>query len=938
MRLRRSESPLIGRRAELDAVRSALAQSRRGSGVALFFEGAAGLGKSRLLREACGLASDVDFRVLSGAAEELEQGRPLGVLGRILGMANVGGALHAVPANDVSLVPMLQSSVLDTLPDTHWLVADKVIELIESMADTEPVLLAVDDLHVADPVSLSVLLALGRRLSHMRVCLIAAFRPAPVRRGLERLLEALPSAHQQRIALTELTEQEAQELLTAALGGPTPPEVAPLVRAAAGNPFYLLEVAAVAREGTATSGEPLPPRLRDAVLRHVRNMSEEELTVLRTAAVLGSPFSVADLATVCGLSVAGLHPMLDRWIALHLLADASTDNRLVFRHDLVRLTVYATMPAALRTSLHVAVARAMAAGGGAAAHVAHHLALGAAPGDLAALEWLQRGAEELADRDPDGAVNLLERALRIAGSAPKTVRVAIRANLVEALARVGRTSEAKHIAGALLREGSLGSAELPLRRGLAIIAFLEGGIAGAAEELDQQVHVAQSRGTVPARTLAELALFKVASADLTDARDLVARAALVERDDRAASTLRRSVEALLALYECRLNEAVAVATDARTLAELEADDDAGMQAHRYHPTFFQALALTDADRFDEAAEAVRRGHQLCTSLGTTWAPPLYHCVAATRLLKMGAWDDAEVEADAARAFIEEFKLSVGAVWPHALLARLAALRDDVESARTAVERGEREVAEKGLQFGTDLLIVTRAHLLEIDGAAGDAAAVLSLAWGQAADLGLHNVHRVLGPALTRLLVATGHLLEARDISHTLMAVASRSNTPSLRAAALQCAGIATEDPDTLLEAVNAWREGNRPYDLAETTLDAAIVLLRGGRRSEALVLFEEANTLANSLGAARLAYQAAQRLPRNRRSAQRIRPRSGWASLTPTEVQVVRLLAQGLSNGQIAQQLFISRRTAESHLYHIFAKLGVGSRVELAVQATARFQ
>ncbi len=934
---RHSDPPLVGRVCEVDGLRRALEQARRGTGAAVFIEGAAGLGKTRLVHEAERIAVDLGFRVLAGAAEELECGRPLGALRNVLRTTYGEPLPLEMPGPETE---RLAGSLLDALPATHWQTADRVLELVESLADTGPVLIAVDDLHLADPLSLSGLLALGRRLTGVRLCLLAAFRPVPPGSGLERLVDALSPRTGERLVLGELDDREAQELLNADLDGAAPPEIAPLARAAAGNPFYLHEVAATAREGLPLGHEPLPVRLRDAVLRHVRGMDDDEAAVLRMAAVLGSPFSVSDLATVCQLPHARLLSLLDRWMTVRLLTEAGTDDRLTFRHDLLRLAVYDAIPSALRSSLHVTVGRALAAAGAPTARVAGHLALGAPVGDRSAVDWLLRGAEELADRDPDRVVDLLDRALRLAGTAPTRTRITVRARLVEALARVNRTTEAEEMAAALLREGRLGEAELPVWRGKAITAFLKGGVAGAAAQLEQQLKGPAGSGSVPARTLAELALFKVASADLAGARDAVARAALVDADDRPAATLRRSVEALLALYDCRLGAAVAVATDACVLADLEAADGAGMQAHRYHPTFFQALALTDADAVAEAGVVLHRGRQLTAELGTPWAPPLYHCVTASLLLRRGDWGDAEAEADAARGFVEEYNVSVAAVWPHALLAWLALQRDDLAACTAALERGEREVAAAGLQFGTDLLALTRAGLLAAGGDAATAAGLLETVWAHAADVGLANVHRVMGPTYTRLLAGTGHPEQAQQVGRTLDGLASRSDVASVRAAALQCTGLATREPDTLLAAVDTWRRCPRPYDLAEACLDAAVALLHAGRRTEAAPLLEEADALAARLGAARLARLAAQHLParRRRRTARPARPCSGWDSLTASEREVVRLLAQGASNGQIAERLFVSRRTVESHLYHVFTKVGVTSRVELAVQAVARLQ
>lgn len=937
MRQHRPHPALVGRRLELSAVTEALDEACRGLGSVVVFEGAAGLGKSRLLAEARQRAADSGFQVLAGAAEELERGRPLGALTRALRMiADADDPVRAALFRGLTRLDVPdEGSLLAGLPGAHWQLVDGVVELVEVAAQTNPVLLTFDDLQFADALSLAVVRSLGRRAAGMAVCLLVASRPIPPTDQQGRLLDTLGGGAR-HIVLTELDEADAWSLLVTDLGGAPTGDVASLARGAAGNPFYVLEVAAAGREGTVIGDGSLPVRLREAVLRHLRHMAEDEADVLRLAAILGSSFAVADLSTVSGRSPAQLLPVLRRWVGVRILDEAYKGPKFVFRHDLVHSAIYESVARPVRAALHAAVGRSLAATGAPALRVAHHLALGASAGDLVAVEWLRRAAREVVGHDVDAAVALLEHALTLAVPGPTSVRVEIRAQLVELLARAGRTKAAKDMAQTLQRQGSLGSAELPLRHGLAVVAFLEGGVTAAAAQMEEQL-ARMAPADIPSRTFAELALFKLASADLNGARRTAAVAA-DDFSDPAASTLRRSVQALLALYECDIGAGVTLAREAQAMAELEAQDGIGMNAHRYHPSFFLALALIDADLLAEAAEALWHGQRLAAELGTVWAPPLYHCAAATRLLKLGSPADAAAEADAALGFLREFQVSAGAVWPHAILAQVALSGGDLPATETALRRGEQEVAEKGLQFGTDLLVLTRAQLLEDNGDPASAVALLDPVWTQAGAQGCSNIHRVLGPTFTRLLVSTGQRHRATEIGSALREIATRSDVASVHGAALQCLGLAAGDPQLLEAAVSKWRDSRRPLDLAQACQDAATVLPRSGRREDADALLREAHSLAVQCSATRLTEQVTRQLSaagRNRPSRPP-RPKTGWGSLTASEVQVVRLLAHGLSNGQIAERLFVSRRTIESHLYRVFMKLDVKSRAELAVQAVSR--
>jgi DNA-binding CsgD family transcriptional regulator len=166
---------------------------------------------------------------------------------------------------------------------------------------------------------------------------------------------------------------------------------------------------------------------------------------------------------------------------------------------------------------------------------------------------------------------------------------------------------------------------------------------------------------------------------------------------------------------------------------------------------------------------------------------------------------------------------------------------------------------------------------------------------------------------------------------------ARSPVVSWRAAALWCRGLLHGDADALVEAVSAYQQVPRPIQRARACEDAAGALSGVGRREEAVALLEDAVGVYERVGASLNLSRAVAALrdmgPGGRRRVRR-RPLRGWESLTPTELEVVRLVTQGLTNVEIGQRLFISRRTVETHLSHVFGKLGVSSRGELAAQAS----
>jgi DNA-binding CsgD family transcriptional regulator len=176
--------------------------------------------------------------------------------------------------------------------------------------------------------------------------------------------------------------------------------------------------------------------------------------------------------------------------------------------------------------------------------------------------------------------------------------------------------------------------------------------------------------------------------------------------------------------------------------------------------------------------------------------------------------------------------------------------------------------------------------------------------------------------------AVGESEVADEVASVVETGAARSGLPAAVGAARRARGHAAGDPDLLVAAVEAYEQGPRPIDLNEARAEAGAALIAAGRRREGGVLLRAA---VSELGASGDAQRVTAMLrgAGMRAARTRQRPESGWDSLTPTEVRVVGLVARGLSNRLVADELYLSRYTVETHLKHAFAKLGVSSRVEL---------
>jgi DNA-binding CsgD family transcriptional regulator len=168
-------------------------------------------------------------------------------------------------------------------------------------------------------------------------------------------------------------------------------------------------------------------------------------------------------------------------------------------------------------------------------------------------------------------------------------------------------------------------------------------------------------------------------------------------------------------------------------------------------------------------------------------------------------------------------------------------------------------------------------------------------------------------------------------------VANRNQVPWITGAALRCQGLAENDADILQAAANTYAHGSRPLELALTCEDTSSAFARRGNVDRACQLLDQAITIYEHLDAARDLARAEATLRqmgvRRGRHVTHRRAQTGWQSLTPSEGAVVDLVAEGLSNPQIGQRLYISRRTVQTHLAHVFAKLQITSRAHLAAEA-----
>ena len=375
----------VGREPELERLDGVLDALGTGTPACVTVTGEPGIGKTHLLGALRSRAEERGFLVLGGSATELERDLPFGiwidaldayVASQELDLAELWGEEQAdeleeiLPSRRVPRAGM-RGSVADERYRTHRAVR----RLLELLATERPLVLVVDDAHWSDAASVELLAALLRREADAPVLLAVGFRPGQASAGLAAAV-AVPSV--QQIVLEPLDQAQAIELL-----GAVEAEVAATIyRQGGGNPFYLqqlrrsrdeLRPSTAANADVAVAGVPVPAAVAASLAGELASLPDEELLLLRAAAVTGEPFEPDLAASTAELQPAVALDALDALLALDLVRSTRVPRRFVFRHPLVRRTVYEAAPAGWRLGAHARAAAALAARGAAPAERAHHV-------------------------------------------------------------------------------------------------------------------------------------------------------------------------------------------------------------------------------------------------------------------------------------------------------------------------------------------------------------------------------------------------------------------------------------------------------------------------------------------------------------------------------------------------------------------------------------
>jgi DNA-binding CsgD family transcriptional regulator len=936
-----------GRAVETRALGEALDRVASGDPAVVLVEGEAGIGKTRLLDEALADARGRGLAVVAGRAEELEQTRPFGLVAAAFGCARasrdprraaIGDLLAGGTSGDRGPITVTSDQGL------RFRAVDAFADLAEDLALSGPLVLGVDDLQWADPSSLLTLGAVTRRVAYLPVAVIACLRPSPRPAELDRLVDVLGAAGARHLSLSSLAEQAVTELVGEVVAAAPGPGLLARISGAAGNPLYVIELlAALVQEGAIeTAGERaevgetvLPPTLRLTILRRLSFLPDETLQALQAASILGSAFTVAQLSVTMARPALELSRVLAEGIKGRVLQDDG--ERLRFRHELIRDAIYEDLPLSMRQGLHREAGQRLAASGASVLQVAEQLARGAPHGDTEAIEWLVRAAREAAARSPDVAADLLERAAGLMGPQDQR-RDRLQAERADCLMLAGRIPEALADCRALLGRDHDIEVDAGVRICLGTALLAQGHIRDGLHELEQAglspgLCGADRAGALAWASFARLSLGDLdgAATSAEDARSAAVSAGAHMSISIAMTTLARAWES-----QGRLRDALQVMDDAARLA----DRSPGRLGHRYPVGVTRGHILIELDRHEDARSALGTGMRISEELGARWPLASYQVFLAFERFACGEWDDALAELEASIELAEETGYVYSRVYAHGMLSLISLHRNDLGRAEEAAAAAARDVVGRGPDYRTTWADWPRALLLEARGQPGQAFVTMSGIWDTFTGSGHAVEYPALGVDLVRLALAAGDPGRAALASAAVAEVASRNDVPWMTGAALHCRGLVDDDAEILNAAAAAYACGSRPLGHALACHDAGAALARLGYTDRARPLLDEAIGIYERLEAARDVARAEATLRnigvrRGRRGARR-RPQLGWHSLTPTERTVALLVAEGLSNPQVGERLYISYRTVQTHLAHIFAKLDIASRAQLAAEVTRR--
>jgi DNA-binding CsgD family transcriptional regulator len=930
---------LLERDAERRLLEGALAEAQGERGQLVLIEGAAGLGKTSLLAAVAGAAAERGFICLRARATELERDFPHGCVRQLLEprLARASGtdrdrlfegaAAFAAPLFARSAIAEFSpstDSVFSMLHGLYW--------LLNNLARDAPVALCVDDLHWSDGESLKFFNYLASRLDGVPLALFASIRARETfSADLVRLCEGPET---KLVRLAPLSVEACATFCAGKLGVRATEEfVSGCHGATGGNPLFLEmllrevldlrfltevnDVARVRRFG--------PVAVARTVLARLSSAPPAATALVRAIAVLGDGSRVFEAALFAELSEDDAARAADLLVSLAILKQA---EGLEFVHPIVRQAVYADTGFHERARAHARAARILAECGAVEERIATQLVQAEPAGEARRVGLLRRVASEARIRGaPGAAVVWLERAL--AEPPPTALRAEVLLELGSAELCLASPKAIDHLAAAVhgVRQPELHAFAV---RQLANALSLTGSTEQAAHTLESAIASIESHDR-------ELGLILEA--------EFAAKAQQASREarTRAAARLRRHanlagatpgerlVLASLAFERARSSESASEAVQ-----HIEPALAAGGWFDERQPDVigpFYALVIgllaTDA-----VALAVRHLEHALAEARARASTPAVAFLTAHRgwfLLRRGAVAEAEADARTALELLSVHAIQLGRRFALALLVEALLENGQIDVADQALrDSGMADEVPPGL--ANNRLLGARGALRV---AQGELRAGLEdlIEFGRRDEVsgGSHPLASRWRTRASLALAALGESERARQMASKELERAQRWGAQSGIGTALRAVALVADNIpsiDRLREAADVLQRSPSRLEYARALIDVGAALRRGNRRSEARRTLQEGLALVQRCGAGGLVTRASSEL-RAAGGRSIDATASGAGRLTVSERRVAELAAKGHSNPSIAQVLFVTRKTVETHLGHIYAKLDISGRAEL---------
>jgi DNA-binding CsgD family transcriptional regulator len=867
---------LLDRQEERTALDRVLASARTGTGGCLVLRGEPGIGRTSLLDHAVRHARDMRVTRLAGIESEMG-----------LGFA----ALHRLLTPMVSQLDRLPGPQRDALsaafglvaadPPDRFLVSLAVLALLTDMAAGQPLLVAVDDAQWLDQATTEVLAFVARRLRTEPIAFVIAVRE-PTNRC--QPLDGLPVIH-----LTGLPDRSAHKLLAAVVTDRLDERMAQrIVTETGGNPLALVEFGRQLTDGQYAAGvpvsQPLPisGRLKGQFLRSVRTLPAGTQTLLLLAAAepTGSPVLLRRAAEQLGLGVDVARPAE----AAGLLTNA---DQVTFRHPLTRSAVYHGASPRERRRVHAVLAAATDPVVDPDGHAWHRAAAAGGPDEQVADELVRSAARARANADHATEAMLLARAAELT---PDDIRRADR-----------------------LLDGAA--------------AELSAGAPARAEALLDQAEPVVTRPSARARSAQLRATVSLARGRFTEAPSALLRIARELHPVEPALARRTLLDAMYA------GLVAGAPASTETLLDIIGTARGWPAPTESPPTAGDLLLGGFATRlaagYRAAVPALREAVERLVGAEPVADP-------SPGLLAMGSWAAGELlDSDAQRALASRRTPGTGdvtALDPAGVPGRgdllLLAWRGQEAEARSAAADHIRSAIDDGAGLGVSTaqyaMVILELGLGRYEAALGSA---LKIYRDDPPYLGTHVL-----PDLIEAAVRAGNPSAARSALERLAERTLASGTAlatGLLARSRALLATSTGAESLYQEAIEHLRKASETAQVARARLQYGEWLRRQRRRRDAREQLRTARDMFDALGFAAFAERSRGELLA---TGERASKRTGEVTeqLTPQEMQVARLVAEGSSNRQVAAQMFISPNTVEYHLQKVFRKVGVSSRTQLA--------